>query len=192
MTLYRDADLEIVDKPVGIGVTAGRDDERSLAADRGLLVCHRLDVGTSGVLVLARTPGGQRQISEAFANGDVEKEYLAVCAGPLADDGIIDVPLGEWKRGRVQIGKGRPARTRFEVTERANGRCRVMLRPETGRTHQIRAHLCSVGAPIVGDEDYGGPPAPRILLHALRVVLPWPRPGDRLVVTAPEPPGFHP
>ncbi len=192
VVLYRDEHLEVVDKPTGIGVQSGRSGEDALADLLGLRVCHRLDVGTSGVLVLARTAMGQRVISEAFASGTVRKTYLALCEGSLADELLVDLPLGEWKRGRVQIGRGKPARTHLTVDQRIATRLRVIARPETGRTHQIRAHLCSVGAPIVGDEDYGGPPATRIFLHALRVVLPWPGPADRLTVESPEPPGFHP
>lgn len=191
-TLYADDGIVVVDKPAGIGVVPGRHDDASLAASLGLLVCHRLDVGTSGALVLARTPDAQRRLSAAFAEGAVAKTYLALCAGTLPDAGVVDLPLGEWKRGRVQIGRGRPARTRYTVEARAGARLRVVAHPETGRTHQIRAHLSAAGAPIVGDEDYGGPPAPRIHLHAWQVVLPWPTPQRRLTVTAPEPPGFTP
>ncbi len=192
VVLYQDAHIEIVDKPVGIGTQGGRAGERGLAELLDLRVCHRLDVGTSGVLVLARTAHGQRVISAAFEGGTVKKTYLALCQGQLPDEGAVDLPLGEWKRGRVQIGKGRPALTRFTVLARSGTRATVLAHPETGRTHQVRAHLCSVGAPIVGDEDYGGPPAPRIFLHALRLVLPWPTAGDRLTIESPEPPGFRP
>lgn len=189
-TLYDDHGIVVVDKPSGVGVVPGRHDDASLAAELGLLVCHRLDVGTSGALVLARTADAQRRMSEAFAAAAVHKTYLAVCVGALPDDGAVDLPLGEWKRGRVQIGRGRPARTRYRVDARVGARLRVLAYPETGRTHQIRAHLSAAGAPIVGDEDYGGPPAPRILLHAAEVVLPWPTARDRLTVRAPEPAEF--
>ncbi len=190
--LYRDAHLEIVDKPTGVAVAAGRDGDHasSLLGQLGLRLCHRLDVGTSGVLVLARTEHGQRLVSAAFERGAVEKTYLALVAGDLSDAGVVDLPLGDWKRGRVQIGRGRPARTRFAVLARGVHRARVHAWPETGRTHQIRAHLSAVGAPIVGDEDYGGPAAARIYLHAARIVLPWPTADDRLVIEASEPAGF--
>lgn len=189
--LYRDDHLEIVDKPAGVAVTDGRDARAAdpVIARLGLLLCHRLDVGTSGVLVLARTPHGQRVVSDAFSRGAVRKTYLALVAGTPPDSGLIDLPLGEWKRGRVQIGRGRPARTRYTVVERKGARARLLLWPETGRTHQLRAHLSSIGAPIVGDEDYGGPAASRVYLHASQVALPWPDRGET-VVDAPEPSGF--
>ena len=191
-TLYEDRDIVVIDKPCGIGVVAGRNDDDALAVQLGLLVCHRLDVGTSGVLVLARTALGQRKISEAFASGAVEKTYLALCHGKLPEEGLVDVPLGDWKRGRVQIGRGRNAVTRFQVERRSGSRLRVLAFPQTGRTHQVRAHLAWSGAAIVGDEDYGGPPSTRVFLHALRVVLPWPSPDARLELGAPEPSGFEP
>ena len=145
----------------------------------------------------ALTPGedGYRQRRNGGGHERRKKKRVSCAArgeGSLADELLVDLPLGEWKRGRVQIGRGKPARTHLTVDQRIATRLRVIARPETGRTHQIRAHLCSVGAPIVGDEDYGGPPATRIFLHALRVVLPWPGPADRLTVESPEPPGFHP
>ena len=163
-----------------------------MAMETGLLVCHRLDRDTSGCLVMASTPAGQRQMSDAFANGRVHKEYLAVVVGHLPSSGEIDLPIGEWKRGRVKIGDGRPARTRYEVRWRAGGRAGVLVTPLTGRTHQIRAHLASIGAPLLGDPTYGGPDADRLYLHAWRVRLPWPGPADELWVEAQVPPGFDP
>jgi RluA family pseudouridine synthase len=192
VTLYRDRHLEVVDKPTGVPVIPARDGGGSIAGLTGLRVVHRLDTDTSGVLVLARSLAGQRLLSEAFAERRVEKEYAAVCVGTLADNGTCDVPLGEWKRSRVRIGEGRDARTHWSVAWRHDGRIGVRARPVTGRTHQIRAHLCHLGAPIVGDEAYGGPMAPRLLLHALRIVLPWPGPSDRLELHAPLPDGFGP
>ncbi|MDP2309334.1 MAG: RNA pseudouridine synthase [Pseudomonadota bacterium] len=178
----------MLDKPVGIDVVPSRAAGPSIERDTGLLVCHRLDRETSGCLVMARTPEGQREMSQAFAEGRVQKEYLAVVVGSLPDLGEIDLPLGEWKRGRVQIGRGRPAQTRFEVRWRAGGRIGVLVRPLTGRTHQIRAHLSSLGAPLLGDPTYGGPDADRLYLHAWRVRLPTP--GGALWVESPIPLGF--
>lgn len=180
----------MLDKPVGTDVVPARATGPSIEIDTGLLVSHRLDRETSGCLVMARTPEGQRQVSRAFAEGRIQKEYLAVVVGTLPDAGEIDIPIGEWKRGRVQIGRGRPAQTRFEVRWRANGRIGVLVRPLTGRTHQIRAHLASLGAPLLGDPTYGGPDADRLYLHAWRVHLPAWAGGEELRIEAPIPPGF--
>ncbi len=180
----------MLDKPGGIPVVPSREGGPCVESETGLLVCHRLDRETSGCLVMARTPEGQRRMSQAFADGRIQKEYLAVVVGHLPDAGEVDLPIGEWKRGRVQIGSGRPARTRFEVRWRADGRVGVIVRPLTGRTHQIRAHLSSLGAPIVGDPTYGGPEADRLYLHAWRVRLPSTGPDEGVWVEAPIPPGF--
>lgn len=193
VVLYQDRHLVVLDKPPGLPVIPGRDGGDSVVGRSGWLVCHRLDTDTSGVLVMARTTAGQRIVNEAFAARKVEKSYRAVCVGsPPAAEGLVDLPLGEWQRGRVQIGRGKAAQTRWKVVGAAGGRVWVDAEPLTGRTHQVRAHLASIGLPILGDEAYGGPPAERIHLHARRLGLPWPRRGDRLLVEAPLPPGFSP
>jgi tRNA pseudouridine32 synthase/23S rRNA pseudouridine746 synthase/23S rRNA pseudouridine1911/1915/1917 synthase len=192
VTLHRDRHIQILDKPVGVPVVPARDGGASVATETGLRVCHRLDRDTSGCLVMARSLAGQRIVSEAFANGRVHKEYLAVVVGDLPDEGEVDLPIGEWKRGRVKIGEGRAARTRFRVRWRADGRTGVLAMPLTGRTHQIRAHLASLGAPILGDPTYGGPEADRLYLHAWRIRLPWPGPDDALAIESPVPAGFDP
>ncbi|MFN7146389.1 MAG: pseudouridine synthase, partial [Myxococcota bacterium] len=134
VTLHRDRHIQILDKPVGIAVVPARDGGTSVATETGLRVCHRLDKETSGCLVMARSLAGQRMISEAFAQGRVHKEYLAVVVGDLPDEGEVDLPVGEWKRGRGKIGEGRPSRTRFRVKGRADGRAGVVAIPLTGRT----------------------------------------------------------
>ncbi len=190
--LYSDRHLVILDKPSGLPVIPGRQGGPSIAGESGLLVCHRLDTETSGVLVLARSAAGHRLVNAAFAEGRVEKTYRAVVDQPLPDAVDVDLAIGEWRRGRVRVGDGKPAWTGFSVVWRDGARVGVEARPRTGRTHQIRAHLAALAAPIVGDEDYGGTPADRIYLHAARIVLPWPQADSRLVVEAPLPPGFAP
>lgn len=188
--LYQDRHLVVFDKPAGVPVVPGRDGGPALSTETGWLVCHRLDAGTSGVLVMAKSAAGHRMVNAAFAERRVEKVYAAVCTGALPDAGTVDVPLGEWKRGRVVIGRGKPSLTRYVVSWRGADRMGVEAHPVTGRTHQVRAHLAHAGGPILGDVDYGGRPAERIYLHAWRLVLPWPDPGDRLTIEAPLPEGF--
>jgi 23S rRNA-/tRNA-specific pseudouridylate synthase len=188
--LYRDRHLVVFDKPAGLPTIPARGGGASMASETGLLVCHRLDTDTSGVLVMAQSAAGHRTVNAAFADRRVAKGYLAVCVGELADEGVCELPLGEWKRGRVQVGSGKPSRTRWRVKERARGRLLVEAFPETGRTHQVRAHLAASGAPLVGDEAYGGPVGPGLALHAWWLVIPWPGGQDRLFLSAPPPPAF--
>jgi 23S rRNA-/tRNA-specific pseudouridylate synthase len=190
VTLHRDRHVQVLEKPVGIAVVPSRDGGPSIERETGLLVCHRLDRETSGCLVMARTPEGQRALSQAFAEGRIQKEYLAIIVGHVPASGEIDVPLGEWKRGRVQIGTGRAAKTRFEVRWRTKGRAGVLVSPLTGRTHQIRAHFSTLNAPLLGDPTYGGPAADRLYLHAWRVRLPSFDGEPETWVTSPIPPGF--
>jgi 23S rRNA-/tRNA-specific pseudouridylate synthase len=197
-TIYRDPHVEVVDKPHGIAVTREPGGGECVESITGLRAAHRIDRETSGLVVLARTDEGARRLSAAFAEGRVVKEYAAICV-PMtgseltrAEAGTCEVPLGEWRRGRVAIGRGRPARTDWRVAWREGAHAGILASPRTGRTHQIRAHLCHLGAPIAGDEPYGAAPAPRLLLHAWRLVLPWPGPRERLTLEAPLPEAFGP
>lgn len=183
----------VIDKPAGVPVSPTREGGANVEQELGLLVVHRLDVETSGVLVLARTADAQRRLNAAFQGRTVQKVYRAVCTGTApAAGGLVDVPLGEWKRGRVTIGRGRPAQTRWKVVWTAGRRVGIEAEPITGRTHQIRAHLSEIGLPILGDDAYGAPLSSRVWLHAARLVLPWPHVTDRLVVDAALPDGFNP
>jgi tRNA pseudouridine32 synthase / 23S rRNA pseudouridine746 synthase len=188
--LYRDSDLVVFDKPAGLPTSPPRDGGRSMEADTGLRACHRLDADTSGVLVMARSAAGQRGVSAAFAERRVEKGYLAVVSGGIADEGVCELALGEWKRGRVQIGSGKAARTRWRVRARGEGRTLVEAFPETGRTHQVRAHLAASGAPLFGDEAYGGHAGFPLALHAWWLRLPWPQREDCLLLSALPPAAF--
>ncbi len=188
--LHQDRHLVVLDKPAGLPVVPPRLGGENIAAQTGFLVCHRLDRDTSGVLVMARTTAGQRIISAAFADKHVRKGYLAVCVGGLATEGRSTLPLGDWSRGRVTIGRGRAAETSWTVRESRDERLLVEARPLTGRTHQVRAHLSAAGGAILGDEAYGGPPAPRVALHAWWIELPWPGPGDTLRVVSAPPASF--
>ncbi len=189
--LYEDADLLAIDKPAGMASAPTRLASAGTARDvvtealrarkRGparLWVVHRLDAGTSGVLVFAKTRAAAAALSAAFAEGRVEKQYLARVAGaPSAAEGRIELAIAAaGRRARVDA-KGRPARTDWETVARDGRGTLLRLRPRTGRMHQLRVHLQAVGHPIVGDRAYGGPAASRLMLHAERLVVPHPRTG---------------
>jgi 23S rRNA pseudouridine1911/1915/1917 synthase len=165
-------------------------------------VVHRLDRETSGVTLLARTPEAARALAAAFRDGAPEKTYLAICArAPEPPEGRLDAPLGKDPRraGRRAVRPGgEPAATRYRtLAVGPAGAALVEARPETGRTHQIRAHLAHLGAPLVGDVRYGGPravsgfPVPRTMLHARRLALAHPVTGERLALEAPLPEDFE-
>ncbi len=139
---------------------------------------HRLDRDTSGCLLLARNPKAHKRFGQAFEAGTVVKRYLAILDGdPTADSGEIDLPLikvSTEETGWRMTGDpgGKPARTRWEVVERARGKAMLAFFPETGRTHQIRVHAAEgLGLPILGDPVYGkGGPA--VMLHAAELTVP--------------------
>lgn len=209
--LHLDDALLVVDKPPGRLVIPGRDQaEPSLrkeleAAYGPLWVVHRLDRGTSGVLVFARSAAAHRALNLAFERGEVEKTYLALVAGVPPEDRRVDQALAAARRGRMRPARdgeagAKPAATRFRILERfpaAGGRPAAALveaRPETGRTHQIRVHLRTLGHPLLVDPDYGqdGPlrgdggqvVLSRTPLHAARLALAHPE-GGRLDLAAP-------
>ncbi|KGE05351.1 pseudouridine synthase [Pseudohaliea rubra] len=147
---------------------------------------HRLDLDTSGIMVLALTRRAESGLGRLFQERRVEKDYLAVVDGIVADDaGEIDLPLApDWERRprqKVCHSEGRAALTRYRVLAREGDRTRLLLSPVTGRSHQLRLHLAAVGHPIIGCDLYA-PPAvearsPRLLLHASRLAFPHPVSG---------------
>ncbi|MDE2303823.1 MAG: RluA family pseudouridine synthase [Sphingomonadales bacterium] len=166
---------------------------------------HRLDKDTSGVLLIARTPGSAAHFAKAFATRATRKFYWALVAGvPSPDAGEIDLPLakqpgsGGEKMMVDKSGEGQTARSRYRVIERAGNRAAwVELQPLTGRTHQLRVHMAAIGHPIVGDGKYGGPDAfltgsisRKMHLHARRLVVPAPGNGAPIDVTAELPEHF--
>lgn len=174
--LFEDGAVLVVNKPPGLPAQPTPDGERSLldlatkhlGHDAGLV--HRLDRETSGVTVFGVTKKSTSALAAAFREGRAKKEYLAVVSAGLPDSGVIDAPLqkdpsrpGRWRT--TSSGNGLEASTRFECASRGSV-CLVRLFPATGRTHQLRAHLASIGFPIVGDALYGGTDGPRCLLHA--------------------------
>jgi len=153
-------------------------------------VGHRLDIGTSGVLIAARTPDAYRALRDLFGGGGVDKTYLAIVDGrPVSRE--CDAPLAQ--RGRrvvVDHAAGLAAETAFEVVSASATHALVRCTARTGRMHQVRAHLAHVGSPITGDALYGGSPLdddPGFFLHAARVALP---PPIALAVDAPLPARF--
>jgi 23S rRNA pseudouridine1911/1915/1917 synthase len=206
--LHIDAQLVAVDKPAGLpshplapgergtvvnALVARHPECADASADprEGGLV-HRLDTLTSGVLLAARTPEAWKVVREAFSGREVDKRYLAVVTGPIADAGEIDLPLRH-RADHVEpalSGGGREALTDFRVLSRAGDAALLDVGIRTGVLHQIRAHLAAIGAPVLGDTDYGGRPQPgldRFFLHAARLGLAHPATGSRLEIASPLP-----
>ena len=161
------------------------------AATEHLFLVHRLDFATSGVLVFARTETAAGELGRAFAEGEVDKEYLAVVHRKPADSaGRIDVPLAVENGAAHPTPDGKPAITDWDVLEGSTDQALLRVRPRTGRMHQIRVHLASIGHPLLGDPRYGGPPAARLMLHARQIRLRHPSSGQAIMIESPAPPGW--
>ena len=154
-------------------------------------IVHRLDMMTSGLIVLACETLAHASLSEAFREREVDKTYEALVHGrPARDEGEIDLPLiVDWPNRPRQVvchETGKPSLTRYRVVgDEPRGRARIALEPVTGRTHQLRVHLAALGHPIVGDPFYGVPgetseDAPRMMLHARGLEFAHPRTGEAL------------
>ncbi len=170
---------------------AGGDAEALAAALARPGIVHRLDRDTSGVMVVARTPAAAATLRAQFQARSVEKRYLALVRGALhPPEGLIDAPIGRHPGQRQRmavVGGGREAQTRYRVLLEWPGISWIEAFPRTGRTHQIRVHLASVGHPVVGDPVYGllDPRIGRQALHASRISLDHPLSGERLTFEAP-------
>jgi tRNA pseudouridine32 synthase / 23S rRNA pseudouridine746 synthase len=204
LTLFIDAEALVIDKPAGLPVDAPRRGGESIASRLDELKCgfkrpptpmHRLDMDTSGCLLFARTANARATFQKAFEARLVEKYYVAVVAGEVAEEqGVIDVPLTKkssaeagWKM--VGDSHGLEASTRWRRIAVRDGSTLVEFQPLTGRTHQIRVHAREAfGRGIVGDRVYGIPGGP-MLLHASRLVVPRPV-KETIDVTAPLPDYF--
>jgi 23S rRNA pseudouridine1911/1915/1917 synthase len=182
VVLFEDDDVLAVDKPSGVVAqpTPGRAgdslvDLASAHLGRQAGLVHRLDRETSGVTIFGKHAQATSRLAAAFREGLAKKEYLAVTRPGLPPSGTIDLPLskdpsrpGRWRASRS--ANGIDALTHY--TRLSDGEVSVVaLFPQTGRTHQLRAHLCGIGHPIVGDTLYGGDEGPRCLLHARRLVI---------------------
>ncbi len=153
-------------------------------------LAHRLDAGTSGVLIAARDDGTWRALRASFASGAVGKEYLALVAGHPGAGGCAAELAQRGRRAVVAPGRGQRAATSWEVDRVLGPYTLLRCRTSTGRMHQVRVHLAHVGLPLVGDGLYGGPAACGLVghfLHAARVEMPHPRGAGALVVCAPLP-----
>lgn len=205
--LYADDCLLVFDKPSGLLAVPGRGpDKQDCLAARvqacypDALVVHRLDMATSGLIIMARGTHAQRALSRAFASREVEKRYVAVVAGhpaaPQEDWGTIDLPIVvDWPNRPLRIVdplRGKPSVTRWRVLGPAGGDAtRVELEPVTGRSHQLRVHLREIGYPILGDALYAPPAvqaqASRLLLHARSLGFAHPATGAWMRLEAPQP-----
>lgn len=211
LVLYEDAHLLVFNKPAGLAVQGGSGVTQSLemllaafAKSNGKQprLVHRLDRDTSGVIVAARTKPAAAFLSEAFAGRDVQKTYVAIACGgaPEPAEGEITFGLRKSSRRGLDIMEidpnGQAALTRYRTLEAIGQAALIELRPETGRMHQLRAHLAAIGRPIAGDGKYGGlfqlgaAAVPGLMLHAAALDVPHPE-GGRRQFAAPPPPAFQ-
>lgn len=213
--VYEDADVIVVDKPVGMVVhpAPGHPDGtlvnallyhcgNSLSGINGELrpgIVHRIDRDTSGLIVAAKNDAAHLSLATQLQDHSLYREYEAVCVGTLKEEtGTVDAPIGrhpvDRKRMCVDRQNGRPAVTHWTVLGRYPGYTHVQCRLETGRTHQIRVHMASIGHPILGDLVYGAKkPVPGLAgqcLHARRLSFVHPRTGERVTVECPLPEYF--
>ena len=211
MVIYQDQDAFVFNKPPGLATQGGTKTHQhldrlldGLADDRGRpKLVHRLDKDTSGALLVARSARAAGHFAKAFSGRTARKVYWAIVVGDLSgDEGVIDAPLAKQpgtggEKMHVSEEHGLPAKTRWRLIDRAGNRAAwVELQPLTGRTHQLRAHMASIGHPIVGDAKYGGPDAfltggvsRKLHLHARRIRIDAPE-GGKIDVTAELPPHF--
>ena len=210
--LHEDAHILVVDKPAGLVVHPGSGNRQGtllnallhhapqLAGIPRAGIVHRLDKDTSGLLVVAKTLEAQTDLVRQLQARTVKRHYLALAHGSVARDGVVDAPIGRHPLQRTKmavVGGGRAARTHYHVLERYAHATLLECALETGRTHQIRVHLASIGHPLVGDPVYGPRRAPQALpafarqaLHAWRLALVHPATRAELGWEAPLPGDF--
>jgi 23S rRNA pseudouridine1911/1915/1917 synthase len=218
--VYADDDVAVIDKPAGLVVHPGAGHAEGTlvggllavfpdlselvvagvcAADRPGIV-HRLDKGTSGLLAVARTAAAYRSLVTQLASRSVERRYLALVAGRVADDrGEVDAPIGRSVRTPTKMAitpRGRAARTSYRVIERRGSDAGspttlLELALQSGRTHQVRVHMAAIGHPVIGDARYGTADkrlgSGRFFLHAARLAFDHPVTGTRAEFTSPLP-----
>ncbi len=197
--LHVDDALIVAEKPAGLLSVPGRGEDKQDCLSARIqrhypdaLIVHRLDMDTSGILCFARTAEAQRRLNRSFEERRVGKRYFARVMGRLEGEGEIDLPLVvDWEnrpRSKVDHEHGKPSRTRWRAAgyDAASDTSRVELAPVTGRSHQLRVHMASLGHPIVGDPLYGQP-AERMCLHAMALSLFHPADGQPVEFFSPPP-----
>jgi len=193
-TIYEDKNVLVLDKPAGLlSMAKGEYCPEKTLEDYGLLV-HRLDRGTSGVVILAKNPETQKFLRKQFQDRKTHKTYYAVVEGrPKLDEARIDLPIARDLKHPTTFRvdpNGKPSETFYKVIRSNDKYSLLELKPTTGRTHQLRVHLKYLGHPIIGDPVYGSKNATRLYLHAkeLEITLPG---GDRRIFEAKLPQEFN-
>ena len=200
--LFQDEHVVAFDKPSGLLSVPGIGPEKAdcmasrAARDvKGARIVHRLDRDTSGVILMARDADTHRELSRQFHDREVRKMYQAILDGFVSDEeGLVDAALRKDfdrpPRHLVDHERGREARTNWKVLERMDAppRTRIMFNPETGRSHQLRIHACTLGHPILGDDLYAPPEivtmSERLPLHAESLAFTHPASGDTIEIRA--------
>jgi tRNA pseudouridine32 synthase/23S rRNA pseudouridine746 synthase len=208
LLIAEDALVLAFNKPSGLPVQSRGNNRRCLdellwafARSNGKRprLVHRLDAATSGLILAARTKPAAAFLSAAFEAREVEKHYLALVSGnlPVGAGGTVDEPLRRVERGedgrpaharasRPGESGAKPARTDWQAVASGQGVTLLDVQPQTGRMHQIRAHLAHIGHPIIGDKLYEGGNGPRLMLHAARLTVPLPEGGTRTYEAPPQ------
>lgn len=200
--LYQDDHIMVVNKPSGLLSVPGRLEEHKDSVMTRVQrdfpqaeSVHRLDMATSGVLVVALTKAAERELKRQFRDREPEKSYVARIWGhPEKDEGLVDLPLiCDWPNRPMQkvcFETGKSAQTEYQVLDRAaDNSARIQLKPITGRSHQLRVHMQALGHPILGDRFYAHEAAlamaPRLQLHAESLTITHPAFGNRMTFRQP-------
>ena len=217
--LYQDSEIIAVDKPSGIASIAQRPDDLGTVANFLLArfphltsigssgesgIVHRLDTATSGVLVAALTPSTHHALRASFSANEVRKTYRAIVSGKVSNGGTIDHPLRSNRKDKrrvevtqISVTGARQALTRYRPLHITPKTTHLAVEIQSGARHQIRAHLASIGHPVIGDELYGPtglaqkPPNSRLMLHAKSVEFTHPSSGKEVAIDSPLPPDFE-